>query len=214
MLKKFFALPVIFALINVTFAGLSGSTSVTPEDYYGLGPQALETSYPACGMPYNELNLARITAVEDIDISSECGQCLEVTNSNNGESIFVLAVDKGGQGLDISIPSFESLFGQSTDPAPASWAAVDISNCEGIHTPGRENPSQEVFSKRDSGVNSIIDTFDPSKLRKGNNIASSTASVLHVNKRSTVSSEHKGDSIYIDRKRRAHGTFKNRQIHH
>ncbi|KAI8373309.1 hypothetical protein BD560DRAFT_467202 [Blakeslea trispora] len=142
---------IILTGLMTTFLGahadLSGSASVTPEDYYGLGEEALRISYPACGMPYSELNLARITAVQAIDTANECGQCLKVTNLNTGEHIYVLAVDKGGRGLDISIPAFESLFGQKTDPSPAKWTNVKKSNCEGIYTPGQLNTRQGIHIK-------------------------------------------------------------------
>jgi len=48
-------------------------------------------------------------------------KCLKVTATNTGKSIYVLAVDTGGQGLDISSPAFLELFGQKTDASPASW---------------------------------------------------------------------------------------------
>jgi hypothetical protein len=53
-------------------------------------------------MPYNELNLARITAVAKMDTSTTCGLCLKVVNSaDTSKFIYVLAVDLGGSGLDV-----------------------------------------------------------------------------------------------------------------
>lgn len=53
-------------------------------------------------MPYNELNLARITAVAKMDTSATCGLCLKVVNSvDTSKFIYVLAVDLGGSGLDV-----------------------------------------------------------------------------------------------------------------
>ena len=60
-------------------------------------------------------------AVEALDKSTDCMKCLKVTATNTGKSIYVLAVDTGGQGLDISSPAFLELFGQKTDASPASW---------------------------------------------------------------------------------------------
>ena len=46
--------------------------------------------------------------------------------------------------IQLSIPAFEYLFDQGTDPSPASWKAVDNSYCDGIWTPGKTNPNQGV----------------------------------------------------------------------
>ncbi|KAI8053997.1 hypothetical protein BDF22DRAFT_742969 [Syncephalis plumigaleata] len=114
-------------------AAMVGSAKITPHDYIGLGP-ALLTNPPSCGMPYATLDISRITAVQAMDKSFECGTCLKVYNTlETDRFIYVLAVDTGGQGLDISIPSFDKLFGQKTDPAPASWAPTDSSNCKDIY---------------------------------------------------------------------------------
>ncbi|KAL7312748.1 hypothetical protein PS15m_008478 [Mucor circinelloides] len=126
-------------------ATLSGSASITPQDYYGLPPNALANNPPACGMPYNQLNLARITAVAKMNTGSTCNLCLKVVNSANpSKFIYVLAVDLGGSGLDLSIPSFEYLFGQRYDASPASWTTVASSYCEGIYTPGKVNTNQGI----------------------------------------------------------------------
>ena len=53
-------------------------------------------------MPYAELNLALITAVQDMDTSSTCNLCLNVTNGDESRSIYALAVDLGGAGLDVN----------------------------------------------------------------------------------------------------------------
>lgn len=54
-------------------------------------------------MPYNQLNLARITAVQNMNTGTTCNLCLKVVNSANpSKFIYVLAVDLGGNGLDVS----------------------------------------------------------------------------------------------------------------
>ncbi|CAO3610356.1 unnamed protein product [Mucor fragilis] len=133
----------IASMVNA--ADLSGSARITPQDYYGLPANALANNPPACGMPYNQLNLARITAVAKMDTGSTCNLCLKVVNSENpSKFIYVLAVDLGGSGLDLSIPSFEYLFGQRYDASPASWTTVASSYCEGIYTPGKINNNQGI----------------------------------------------------------------------
>lgn len=55
-------------------------------------------------MPYNQLNLARITAVQNMQTGSTCNLCLKVVNTANPQKfIHVLAVDLGGNGLDVSL---------------------------------------------------------------------------------------------------------------
>ncbi|KAK4510151.1 uncharacterized protein ATC70_006323 [Mucor velutinosus] len=133
----------IVSMVNA--ADLSGSARITPQDYYGLPTSALANNPPACGMPYNQLNLARITAVANMNTGSTCNLCLKVVNSANpSKFIYVLAVDLGGSGLDLSIPSFEYLFGQRYDASPASWTTVASSYCEGIYTPGKVNTNQGI----------------------------------------------------------------------
>ncbi|KAI9493035.1 hypothetical protein BDB00DRAFT_406077 [Zychaea mexicana] len=137
-----------------TAASLSGSATITPQDYYGLPVNALENNPPACGMPYAQLNLALITAVEAMDTAFTCNLCLNVTNQDQSRSIYVLAVDLGGSGLDLSIPAFEYLFDQRYDASPASWSTVDDSYCAGIYTPGETNPNQGI----DAGSSSTTTT--------------------------------------------------------
>lgn len=66
-----------------------------------LASYALQTNPPSCGMPYAELNLALITAVQKMDNSATCNLCLKVSNEDKSKSLYVLAVDLGGQGLDV-----------------------------------------------------------------------------------------------------------------
>ncbi|KAI8886660.1 hypothetical protein K501DRAFT_331118 [Backusella circina FSU 941] len=140
---------------SVFGATLQGSASITPQDYIGLPAASLANNPPACDIPYSSLNLARITAVENMDTSSTCNLCLKVVNSNNpSKFVYVLAVDLGGSGLDMSIPSFKELFGQQYDASPASWTTVDSSYCAGIYTPGKVNPNQGI----DAGSSSVTTT--------------------------------------------------------
>ncbi|KAJ1723901.1 hypothetical protein LPJ53_001810 [Coemansia erecta] len=56
---------------------MTGSQSITPHDYQSLG-QALALSAPSCGFPYVTLDISRITAVQKMNVASECGTCLRV----------------------------------------------------------------------------------------------------------------------------------------
>jgi hypothetical protein len=120
--------------------------------YIILAAAGLANNPPACGMPYNQLNLARITAVQNMNTGTTCNLCLKVVNSNNpSKFVYVLAVDLGGNGLDLSIPAFEYIFDQKYDASPASWSTVDYSFCAGIYTPGKVNLNQGITAGSSSG---------------------------------------------------------------
>ncbi|ORZ19533.1 hypothetical protein BCR42DRAFT_409977 [Absidia repens] len=125
---------------------LSGSGKITPQDYIGLPADALKTNPPACGMPYATLDLSRITAVQALDSKADCNKCIKVVNTKNKKFIYALAVDLGGAGLDLSIPSFKELFGQQYDASPATWSETDYSNCAGIYSKGGNSSSSSKVS--------------------------------------------------------------------
>ncbi|KAJ1915871.1 hypothetical protein H4219_004093 [Mycoemilia scoparia] len=171
-------------------AEISGSNSITPHDYVGLG-SGLENNPPWCGMSYNTLDIGRITAVQGLGNKADCGSCLRIVTDaancgaippipfkedgnideakfqaekenyqknqvkaiaegrsetdgmgseqegckgGNGSKrwIYVMAVDQGGQGLDVSRVSFSALFQQPSNPTAATWETVDKAFCEGI----------------------------------------------------------------------------------
>ncbi|KAI9298605.1 hypothetical protein K502DRAFT_284650, partial [Neoconidiobolus thromboides FSU 785] len=76
------------------------------------------------------MDLSRVTAVEDLE-RSECGACIKIT-SESGRVAYVMAVDKGGHGLDVNVKSFEKLFDDVTGLYAASWEQADAGNCSGI----------------------------------------------------------------------------------
>ncbi|KAJ2351168.1 hypothetical protein IWW50_000707 [Coemansia erecta] len=127
----------MLALAQPVLGSLAGSGTITYHDYQSLPLEALKYNPPACGMPYAELDMTRITAVQLIDTTSECGQCIKVCNANDpSKFVYVLAVDKGGRGLDLSKPSFGKLFNIDDGVGPAQWSPVDNSNCVGIWSNG------------------------------------------------------------------------------
>ncbi|KAJ2121512.1 hypothetical protein IW147_004187 [Coemansia sp. RSA 720] len=127
----------VLTLTQFVVGGLSGSGTITYHDYQSLPLEALKYNPPACGMPYAELDMTRITAVQLIDTTSECGQCIKVCNANDlSKFVYVLAVDKGGRGLDLSKPSFGKLFNIDDGVGPAQWSVVDNSHCVGIWSNG------------------------------------------------------------------------------
>ncbi|KAJ1969808.1 hypothetical protein IWQ62_000386 [Dispira parvispora] len=126
-------------------SSLSGSGTITPHNYVDMGTSALTNNPPSCGMPYASLDITRITAIQTMDKSSECGKCIKVTNGDDpSKFIHVLAVDTGGRGLDVSTVAYKELFGQDTDPAPASWEAAEDSDCSGIWSNGMSEKSEDA----------------------------------------------------------------------
>ncbi|KAJ1898098.1 hypothetical protein LPJ66_002960 [Kickxella alabastrina] len=126
---------LVIAATTASFAAatLSGTGTITYHDYQAIALELLKYNPPSCGMPYAELDLTRITAVQTMNTSTDCGQCIKVTNSNDpSKFVYVLAVDTGGRGLDLSKPSFGKLFNIDDGIGPASWTPVDNSNCVGI----------------------------------------------------------------------------------
>ncbi|CAO3597160.1 unnamed protein product [Absidia cylindrospora] len=157
---------------------LSGSGKITPQDYIGLPAAALKTNPPACGMPYATLDLSRITAVQALDKTADCNKCIKVVNTQNNKFIYALAVDLGGAGLDLSIPSFKELFGQQYDASPATWSETDYSNCAGIYSKGgSSNSSSKVSTK-------------PTKSTSHGRVTSKTSSHLRPTTTKIKSSAH------------------------
>ncbi|KAJ1797260.1 hypothetical protein LPJ75_007077, partial [Coemansia sp. RSA 2598] len=129
--------PVTTVLALSTMAGLSaanlsGSGTITYHDYRAIPLDLLKYNPPSCGMPYAELDLDRITAVQQMNTATDCGQCIKITNTNDpSKFVYALAVDTGGRGLDLSKGSFGKLFNIDDGVGPASWAPADNSNCVG-----------------------------------------------------------------------------------
>jgi hypothetical protein len=111
-------------------AYVSGSGDISVEDYPDIGPEA-PYNPPFCGMPWSELDLDLITAVEGLD-ASDCGACLQVCGDYGCE--YVLAVDQGGDGLDLSTGCSMYVIGNDDGRGYATWEEVDESYCYGIWT--------------------------------------------------------------------------------
>ncbi|KAI7882124.1 uncharacterized protein EV154DRAFT_523148 [Mucor mucedo] len=184
----YFVVVIIYVIATVTTSSLQGSHIITPQDYYGLPAAALANSPPACGMPYNQLNLARITAVQNMNTGSTCNLCLKIVNSmETTKFIYVLAVDLGGNGLDLSVPAFEYLFDQGSDPSPASWSTVNYSFCIGVYTPGKVNPNQGVHAGSIKSIKTTKQTAKAKFIKKKEAYPKSTIERTHTSKNKTGS---------------------------
>ncbi|KAJ2509324.1 hypothetical protein IWW47_000022 [Coemansia sp. RSA 2052] len=112
---------------------LTGSGTITYHDYQSIPAELVVNNPPSCGMPYAQLDVTRITAVQQMNKATDCGQCMKVSNANDpSKFVYVLAVDTGGRGLDLSKPSFGQLFNIDDGVGPAQWMPVSNSNCVGI----------------------------------------------------------------------------------
>ena len=131
-LSTLLLLPALTAILYapVAQAGLSGSGWVTTHDYPTDGPQA-PFNPPFCGMPYAELNLDFITAVSDLE-PNQCGTCLQICGDHGCDA--VLAVDKGGRGLDLSTGLKGRVIGPHDDWGRVTWKPIDSQYCSGIWT--------------------------------------------------------------------------------
>ncbi|KAJ2748347.1 hypothetical protein GGI19_006152 [Coemansia pectinata] len=124
---------IVVAGAGLTAGLLTGSGIITYHDYQSIPAELVVNNPPSCGMPYAQLDVTRITAVQAMNKGTDCGQCIKVSNANNpSKFVYVLAVDTGGRGLDLSKPSFGQLFDIDDGVGPAQWAPVSNSNCVGI----------------------------------------------------------------------------------
>ncbi|KAJ2078029.1 hypothetical protein H4R24_004765 [Coemansia sp. RSA 988] len=113
-------------------------------------------------MPFAELDRTRITAISAIDKNLDCGKCIKVTNSNDvSKFTYVMVVDTGGVGLDLSEQAFGKLFDVSLGRGPAQWEPADSSHCAGIWNPGTPTPENnyQTFAARHG--NALPETSTP-----------------------------------------------------
>lgn len=122
------------ALAVVEGGMLSGNQPVTT-NYYHTQRAALAVSPVSCGIYGNDMDVNRITAVQGLS-HEECGTCLRVTNPEDpSKSQYVMAVDRGGRGLDLNLETFRALFnGQESGAFAAKWEVAESSKCSGIVT--------------------------------------------------------------------------------
>ncbi|KAI9291439.1 hypothetical protein K502DRAFT_272853, partial [Neoconidiobolus thromboides FSU 785] len=110
---------------------LSGSGPISTHPYQEQR-SILETSQVACGIPASQMNLDRVTAVQGLD-KSQCGTCLKVTSKQNGLVLYIVAVDIGGQGLDMNTVAFSQLSdGETTGHVDVTWESTDAGKCAGV----------------------------------------------------------------------------------
>lgn len=131
------------SLLNVVSAQSGSNVRCTFHDYEGMSAQlglALDNSPGWCGTRYSVLNVARVTAVNGMG-AGLCNQCLEITGSNGGPAVYVLAIDnKADPGLDVARSSFQALFPSANayDPQLCNWRVVEPSRCGTICTGSAE----------------------------------------------------------------------------
>ena len=60
----------------------------------------------------------------------DCGTCLEVCGAAGCAD--VLAIDRGGRGLDLTTAAKARVLGAGNDIGEASWREVELGRCSGI----------------------------------------------------------------------------------
>jgi len=150
----------LISVSSSTYANVVGSQPITTHDY--LAPNDLGS----CGIPYSCLDVTRVTAVQALDKSVDCGTCIKVTcTSNPAKFVYVVAIDTGGQGLDLSTPSFQDLFGINTGIFPASWAPTNPRNCLSVW---RERPPSSLALPGAHTILNDIGNTSPPPMNSGN----------------------------------------------
>ncbi|KAJ9073979.1 hypothetical protein DSO57_1010958 [Entomophthora muscae] len=124
---------LIAALTHACLGALTGKQPISTH-YYDTLAEYLDTNPVFCGILGSHLNISRITAVQGLT-QDQCGTCLRI--AGGGHEVYVMAVDKGGAGLDLNKDSFMFLFGEDTGMFEATWEPVDSANCTGIVKGGK-----------------------------------------------------------------------------
>lgn len=115
-------------LAKLCLGALSGQQPISTHHYDAIAAY-LDTNPVFCGILGSHLDLSRITAVQDLT-PDQCGTCLRI--AGGGSAVYVMAVDRGGAGLDLNRDSFMALFGEETGMFQASWEPVASFHCVGI----------------------------------------------------------------------------------
>ncbi|MEV6683145.1 hypothetical protein AB0N09_40765 [Streptomyces erythrochromogenes] len=127
------------ALAESTY--LRGHQDVTFREYSSLPPETQVNNPPSCGLDYTYFDLTRITAVRDLE-HEDCFTVLKVVNPDRpAQPEYVLAVDRGGHGLDLAREAYTKLGGDDSGLLTAQWEPVDDSF--GAHIWRKPRPSDD-----------------------------------------------------------------------
>lgn len=144
--------------ISTVHAALASTHLISTHHYQGQASSG-ELKYTFCGYTPAEMDLSRVTAVQDL-VAAQCGTCLEVTANARAE--YVMAVDRGGAGLDLNTASFHALFNDTTGRYRATWRPADPARCQGVfrgdptRAPGASNGTSKLMpSAGEVGVQSL-----------------------------------------------------------
>ncbi|KAJ1938471.1 hypothetical protein EC988_007580 [Linderina pennispora] len=155
-------------------------------------------------MPYAQLDLTRVTAVQTMNTATDCGQCIKVCNADDSSKfVYVLAIDTGGKGLDLTKPAFGKLFNIDDGIGPATWSPVDNKHCEGIWNNGgtitgaydgsRVPAPQEPVDEKPAESSPVSSAPAPAPAPSSSAAAAATPSIAalmaNVQERSTTSEQ-------------------------
>ncbi|KAI9293604.1 hypothetical protein K502DRAFT_293511 [Neoconidiobolus thromboides FSU 785] len=126
----------LFLLINVDFAlgKLQGAQHVSYHEYFA-SRSILQTNPVFCEIPIQQLDIEHITAVQGLEFK-DCGTCLRVKSVYNSSLVqYVMAIDKGGLGLDLNTFSFKILKNNQLDGlVNVNWEVVNSLYCKDVVT--------------------------------------------------------------------------------
>ncbi|KAI0223427.1 hypothetical protein L0F63_004491, partial [Massospora cicadina] len=121
---------------QISFGALTGSQRISTNHYEEQAAD-LEGNPTMCGYKGSQMKLSKVTAAAGL-AQSECGTCLEITGGS--DTVYSVAVDSGGTGLDLNKSQFKQLFNDVTGRYQASWKPVSQSNCAGFLKNGVDAP--------------------------------------------------------------------------
>ncbi|KAJ9085565.1 hypothetical protein DSO57_1012572 [Entomophthora muscae] len=127
----FSALFLSFGIIGTQAQGsgkLEGEGKITTHHYEDQAG-VLDTSQVMCGIKGSDMDLTRITAVAGLS-SAKCRTCLKISTSS--KTVYAMAVDSGGVGLDLNKSQFKELSGDITGLVQVKWEEADASHCAGV----------------------------------------------------------------------------------
>jgi len=195
MLQLITSIAPLILLAPFTTAICSGSGSITTHDYLSMPPSAYVNSAPSCGTNYTNLDITRITAVQLLDKTVDCGTCIRVSSgSDPTRYVDVLAVDTGGRGLDLSTPSFQHIFDDTTGVYPAQWQPVSSDNCRDIYKGTLPETTLPAYAPTGNGGNASTNNIpdaDNANYDDADNYDDS-------NDTDSDSNDNSGDDVKID----------------
>ncbi|KAI9292729.1 hypothetical protein K502DRAFT_351698 [Neoconidiobolus thromboides FSU 785] len=122
----------LYLNLSIILAGglLSGNQEVSYHEYR-LQRAALDINPVYCEVPASNYNISMVTAVQGLELH-ECGTCLKIHPTTDPSNYhFIMALDKGGKGLDVNSDTFRILKkGDLQGLLHVHWEIVNSLHCK------------------------------------------------------------------------------------